>query len=57
MKILEILKEQEINETKRMFYMLDDEISDTLEKLNVNLTILELRCKFCKKPHDFEKER
>ena len=37
--------------------MLDDEISDTLEKLDVNLTPLELRNSFCKKPYNFEKER
>ena len=37
--------------------MLDDEINDILEKLDVNLTTLELRCIFCEKPHDFEKER
>ena len=35
--------------------MLDDEISYILEKLDVNLTTLELRCRFCEKPHDFEK--
>ena len=49
-KKLELLREQEINETKRMLNMLDDEISGILEKLDVNLTT-------CKKPHDFEKER
>ena len=37
--------------------MPDDEISDTLEELDVNLTTLELICRFCVKPHDFEKER
>ena len=37
--------------------MLDNEISDILEKLDVNLTTLELRCRFCEKPHDSEKER
>ena len=37
--------------------MLDDEINDILEKLDVNLTTLELKCMFCEKPHDFEKER
>ena len=37
--------------------MLDDEINNILKKLNVNLTTLELRCRFCKKPSDFEKER
>ena len=33
--------------------MLDDEISDVLEKLDVDLTTLELRCKFCEKPYNF----
>ena len=55
------MREQEINEikneTKRKLNMLDDEINDILEKLDVNLTTLELRCIFCEKPHDFEKER
>ena len=37
--------------------MLDDEVSNILENLDVNLTNLELICRFCKKPHDFEKER
>ena len=37
--------------------MLDDEISNILEKLDVHLKTLELRCKFCEKPHDFVKER
>ena len=37
--------------------MLDDEINDILEKLDVGLTTLELRCKFCGKMYDFEKER
>ena len=37
--------------------MLDDEVSNILENLDVNLTTLELICRFCKKPHDFEKER
>ena len=37
--------------------MLDDKTNDILEKLDVNLTTLELRCIFCEKPHDFEKER
>ena len=58
---LELSKEQEIheikNETKRELNMLADEISDILEKLDVNLTTLELRCRFCKKTQDFEKER
>ena len=37
--------------------ILDDEINDILEKLDVNLTTLKLRCIFWGKPHDFEKER
>ena len=37
--------------------MLDNKISNILEKLDVNLSTLKLRCSFCKKPHDFEKER
>ena len=55
------MREQEINEmkneTKRKLDMLDDEINDILDKFDVNLTTLELRCIFCEKPHDFEKER
>ena len=39
------------NETKRNLNMLDYEISDILEKLDVNLTTSELRCRFCKKTH------
>ena len=50
-KKLEPLREQEINEikneTKRKLNMLDDEIYDILEKLDVNLTTLKLRCIFC----------
>ena len=40
--------------------MLDDNKSDTLEELDVDLTTLELKYKFVEnfeKPHDFEKER
>ena len=37
--------------------MLDDEISDIIEKLDVNTTTLGLRCRFYEKPHDFEKKR
>ena len=36
--------------------MLDDETSDILEKLDVIVTTLKLRCRFCEKPHNFEKE-
>ena len=57
---LNLLRKQKINEIKneikRKLNTLDDEISEILEKLDVNLTTLELRCSFCKKPHDFEKE-
>ena len=57
----ELLREQEINEikneTKRELNMLDNEISNILEKLDVNTTTLELRCALWEKLHDFEKER
>ena len=60
-KKLGLLREQEMNEikseTKRKLKMLYNEINYILEKLDVNLTTLELRCIFCEKPHDFEKER
>ena len=36
--------------------MLDDEINNTLEKVDINLTTLELRCILCKKPYDFKKK-
>ena len=56
-----MLREQEINEikneTKRELNMLDDGISKIIEKLDVNLTNLELRSRFCKNSHNFEKER
>ena len=32
-------------------------MDNILEKLDVNLTTLELRSRFSQKPHDFEKER
>ena len=55
------MREQEINEikneTKRKLNMLDDEINDILEKLDTNLTTVELRYIFCEKQHVFEKER
>ena len=55
------MREQEINEikneAKRELNMLDDETNDILEKLDVNLTTLKLRCIFCGKPYDFKKER
>ena len=58
---LGMIREKELNkkkkkETKRKLNMLDDEIIDILEKLDENLTTLELRCRFCKKSYDFEKE-
>ena len=60
-KKLERLREQEINEikneAKRKSNTLHDEINYILEKLDVNLTALELRCMFCEKAHDSEKER
>ena len=37
--------------------VLDDEINNILEKLDISSTTLELRYIFCKKPHNFEKER
>ena len=37
--------------------MLDDKISNILEKLDVNLTTLELRCRFREKPHNSGEER
>ena len=50
-KELELSREQELKkaktETKRVLNMLDDEISNILEKLDINLTTLELRCRFC----------
>ena len=54
---LELSREQKINEAKRKLSMLDDELSNVLEKLDKYLTTLELRCRFCEKPHNFEEER
>ena len=45
------------NETKRKLNVLDDEINQIIEKLDVNLTTLELTSMFCEKPHNFKKER
>ena len=45
------------NKTKRKLNMLNDEINDILQKLDVNLTTLELRCIFCEKPYEFKNER
>ena len=53
-KELGLFREQEINEikneTKRDSNMLDDETSKILEKLDVDLTTLRLKCKFFEKP-------
>ena len=35
---------------------MDDEINNILEKLDVNLMTLKLRCIFCRKSYDFKKE-
>ena len=37
--------------------ILDDKISNILEKSDKNLTTSEIRCRFCEKPHNFEEER
>ena len=37
--------------------MLDDEASNILEKLDLNLMNLKLRCTFCEKPYEFIKKR
>ena len=54
------MREQEINEiknkTKRKLNMLDDKINDILEKLDLNLTTLELRC-ILWKTIQFKKEK
>ena len=58
LKLSRMLEINEIkNETKRKLNMLNDEKSDILEKLDVDLTSFELKCRFYEKPHDFEKER
>ena len=53
-KELGLFREQEINEikneTKQESNMLDDETSKILEKLDVDLTTLRLKCKFFEKP-------
>ena len=52
-KKLELLREQVINEIKNEpeweLSMLNDEMSNILEKVDVTLTTLELRCRFCEK--------
>ena len=60
----ELLRKQEINEiknkTKRKLDLLDDEINDILEKLDVDLTTLRLKCEILKKPYEYnsiKKER
>ena len=40
-----------------MLNMLDDKINANLEMLYEGLATLELRCRLCKKPHDFNKEK
>ena len=56
-KKLELLRGQEVNEikneTKRKLNILDDEINDMLEKLDVDLTTLRLKCKFFEKPYEY----
>ena len=51
-KKLKLLREQEINEikneTNRKLNILDDEINDILEKLDVDLRTLRLKCNFLK---------
>ena len=55
LKLSRILEINEIeNEAKRKLNVLDDEISNILQKLDVNLTTLELRGRFCKKRYDCE---
>ena len=49
-KKLESLKELEINEIKTKLNMLDDETTNLLEKLKVDLTTLEVREKILEKP-------
>ena len=36
--------------------MLDDKASNTLEKLDLNLMNLKLRCTFCEKPYELKKK-
>ena len=56
-KKLELSRGQKVNEAKRKLNMLDDKISNILEKLDLNLTTLEIICRFCEKPPNFEEER
>ena len=60
-KELELLREQEINEikneAKRKLNMLDNDINDILEKLDVNVTTLKVRCRFCEKEKRKERKR
>ena len=53
-KRIESLREQELDGVKGKLNMLDDEINDILEKLDVDLRTLELRCNFLEKRHDLE---
>ena len=59
------MKEQEINEieseikneTKRKLIILDGKISNVLEKLDVNLVTLELRCKIKRLKEEVENNK
>ena len=42
------------NETKRKLDMLVDEINFILEKLDVDLTTLILKCNFFEKPYEYD---
>ena len=42
---------------KIVLNMFDDEVSNILAKLDLNLRKLKLRCTFCEKPYEFKKER
>ena len=53
-KRIESLREQELDGVKGKLNMLDDEINNILEKLDVDLRTLELRCNFLEKRHDLE---
>ena len=45
------------NKKKRNLNVLDDKISDIFEKLDVNVTTMKLKYRFCEKPHNFEKRK
>ena len=52
------MREQEINEikneTKKKLNMLEDEINHLLEKLDVDLTTLGLKCEFFEKSYEYD---